>query len=244
MAQNIEAIFFDIGDTLRQRVPDPTLQAHASEELLALVQPTQPPETFFGRLGRGYGEYKKWRQETLIEVTEKELWTQWLLPNDQPERIAPLAERLTNLFRLRGGRAVWRPGAEHVIRELHARRYTLGIISNTISSCETPQALEQADLARYFVVTILSTSFGKRKPDPQVFVHAARVANVPPDRCAYVGDRPSRDVLGCKRAGFALSIVIEGADHPDESEEDFLKPDLAIRELTDLLNIFPARKNK
>ncbi len=191
MAQNIEAIFFDIGDTLRERVPDHTLQAHASEELLALVQPAQPPEVFFERLGQGYRDYQEWRQETLIEVTEKELWTRWLLRDYPPDRIAPLAERLTHLYRLHGGRAVWRPDAERVIHKPHTRGYTLGIISNTISSCETPEALEESALTHYFSAVILSTTFGKRKPNPEVFLHAARLAKVSPNTCAYVGDRPS-----------------------------------------------------
>ena len=158
-----------------------------------------------------------------------------------PDRIAPLAERLTHLCRLRGGRTVWRPDAIRVVREFHARGYILGIISNTISGCETPQALEEADLTRLFSAVVLSTTFGKRKPDASIFLHAARLANVAPNLCAYIGDRPSRDVVGCQRAGFAMSIVVEGADHPDETEIELPKPDLTIYNLRELLDIFPPR---
>lgn len=242
MMPSIAAIFFDIGDTLRERVPDPTLQAQASEALLAFIQPSEPPEIFFNRLQQAYREYIQWRQETFIEISETELWTRWLLRDYPPDRIAPLAERLTHLYRLRGGRAVWRPDAVRVVRELCARGYVLGIISNTISSCETPQALADADLAQLFSAVVLSITFGKRKPDPAIFLHAARLANVSPNLCAYVGDRPSRDVVGSRLAGFAMSIIVAGTEHPDESEANIPKPDLAICELCELLKIFPEKK--
>ncbi len=236
---DIQAIFFDIGDTLRERVQDEQIQAKATQDFVALVQPKAKPHEFCAQLDQRYHDYQQWRQKTLIEVTEPELWTRWMLPDFPPDRIAPMAGRLTDLWRLRGGKGIWREDAPNVIRELHARGYVLGVISNTISSTETPSVLEEFNLTRLFAAVILSTTFGKRKPDPELFTEAAWRANVVPNRSAYVGDRPSRDVLGCKRAGFALSIVVagEGLERDEDDEED-LVPDVVIHELSELLDIF------
>ncbi len=241
MTLDIRAIFFDIGDTLRERVPDPEVQSRATQELIELVQPNEKPDEFFAQASQRFHNYGQWRQKTLIEVSEQELWTRWMLPDFPPERVAPMAGRLTDLWRLRNGRGAWRGDAPRVIRELHQRGYVLGVISNTISSTETPSALDEQDLTRFFSTVILSATFGKRKPDPELFIEAARRANVSPNRCAYVGDRPSRDVLGCKRAGFSLAIVIAG-DGMELDKNDLVnlpKPDLVICELSELLGIFP-----
>lgn len=242
--REVEAIFFDVGDTLRTRVSDPTLQAQASEELYGLIQPTQPPEIFFQNIDQRYRDYQTWRRQTMIEITEQELWSRWMLPDFPAERLAPLVDRLMDLYRLRSGRPVWLEGAEKVIPELFARGYKLAIISNTISRTETPQALKDSNLTRYFNPVILSTTFGKRKPDPELFLHAARLANVLPQHCAYIGDQPTRDVVGSKRAGFALSIIIESSMSFSASDDEMLKPDLTIRQLSELLNIFPERVKK
>ncbi len=244
MPNNIQAIFFDIGDTLRERVPDTQIQAKATQDFIALVQPKVNPDEFFAQVNQRYHDYQQWRQKSLIEVTESELWTRWMLPDFPPDRIAPMAGHLTDLWRLRGGKGMWREDAPEVLRELHARGYVLGVISNTISSSETPRVLEELDLTRLFATVILSTTFGKRKPDPELFGEAARRAKVAPNRCAYVGDRPSRDVLGCKCGGFAMAIVMAGDGLMKDIDEDLPAPDLVIHELRELLDIFPPKGNE
>lgn len=244
LIQNIEAIFFDVGDTLRTRVPDQELHTQAGLELYALVHPSEPQDIFLHQLDDKYRDYQIWRRKTMIEITEKDLWIHWMLPDLPPEQIIPIVDRLMDLYRQRSGRAVWMEGAERVISELHAREYRLAIISNTISRTETPQALEEAGLSRYFDPVILSTTFGKRKPDPELFLHAARLAHVAPVCCAYVGDQPSRDVVGSKRAGLALSIILAQDDRTVEALDAMLKPDITIRRLDELLDIFQTRVKK
>ena len=70
------------------------------------------------------------------------------------------------------------------------------------------------------------------------------MAGVEPGRCAYVGDQPSRDVAGCKRAGFALSIIIESGAPMAVSQDELLKPDFTIHRLSELLDIFQSRVKK
>ena len=63
-------------------------------------------------------------------------------------KIAPIAGKLTRLWRNRVGRRVARPDVERVIIELSQRGYRLGIIANTITETEIPDWLEEANLAQ------------------------------------------------------------------------------------------------
>jgi HAD superfamily hydrolase (TIGR01509 family) len=189
-----------------------------------------------------YKVYRKWAFETLIEASEMELWTRWMLPDWPSAQVAPLAPELTFLYRQTMGRRFARPDAEQVIVELSRRGYCLGILSNTITEREIPEWLEEDGLSRYFPTVVLSSIFGRRKPDPAIYLEAARRAGVDPARSAYVADNPSRDVPGSRRAGFGMVIIMmEPADLEKKAPAGETMPDLIIHEFGQLLDIFPDR---
>jgi hypothetical protein len=66
MHHDIEAIFLDVGNTLRILVKDAPHQAQAKQQLATLVGARESPETFFERLDARYRTYRKWAFETLI----------------------------------------------------------------------------------------------------------------------------------------------------------------------------------
>jgi putative hydrolase of the HAD superfamily len=199
MHHDIEAIFLDVGNTLRVVVEDEAFQAQARQQLMTLVGVQEPPETFFAQLDARWKAYRKWSFENLTEASEKELWTRFMLPDFPAERIAPLSGKLTRL---------WRDG-----------------------------------LTQYFKAVVLSSKFRHRKPGPEIYWEAARRVGVAPARSAYVGDNPIRDVLGTRRAGFGMIIILmEPAKLEQEPPMGENKPDLIIHECSELLGIFPARQ--
>ena len=237
----MEAIFLDHGNTLRVVVQDEPFQAQARQQLATLVGAKESPEAFCAWLEERYKICKQRAKETMIEASEKDLWTRCMLPEWPPEKIAPLAGRLTRLWRDRDGRRVPRPDTEYVIVELSRRGYRLGIIANTITETEIPDWLEESGLAPYFDTVILSSIYGRRKPGPDIYLEAARRVGVDPARSVYVGDNPSRDILGTRRAGFGMAIMLMEPDtlekEPSTGENT---PDLIIHELRELLDIFPG----
>jgi len=243
MNHDIEAIFLDHGNTLRVVVKDEAFQARARQELATLVGAQGSPEAFCEWLDERYKVCKQRAKVSMIEASEVELWTRGMLPEWPPEKIAPLAGRLTRLWRDRDGRRIPRPDTKEVIVELSSRGYCLGIIANTITETEIPDWLEEEGLTQYFKVVVLSSILGKRKPGPEIYLEAARRAGVDPARSVYVGDNPSRDILGTRLAGFGGTILLMEPDtlekEPATGED---KPDLIIHELRELLDIFPARQ--
>jgi len=242
MNQNIEAIFLDVGNTLRIVIEDPEFMCQAKKDLMTLVGVQEPEKDFFEGLEARWKAYRKQSKESLVEASEKDLWTKWLLPDYPVEKIAPLSGKLTRLWRDHDGRRVPRADVKSTVIELHKRGYILGIIANTITETEIPDWMEADGLTQYFKAVILSSKVGTRKPDPQIYWEAARSVGVDPAKCAYVGDNPVRDVEGTQRAGFSTMIlIIEPATLAKEPPKEVVKPDHTIRTMSELLDIFPAR---
>lgn len=243
MTSDIEAIFIDVGHTLRVLVKDEPYQARARRQIATLVGAQESPEDFCELLDARYKVYRKWAFETLREASERELWTHWLLPDWPAERIAPLSGELTYLYRQTMGHRHARPEVPQVVVELCNRGYHLGILSNTITEREIPEWLQEDGLDQYFRTMVLSSIYGYRKPGPEIYLEAARQAGVHPSRAAYVADNPIRDVLGSRRAGFGMIIILlDPADGGVKAPDEDNQPDLIIEDLTQLLDVFPSRK--
>jgi putative hydrolase of the HAD superfamily len=242
MNQDIEAIFLDVGNTLRIVVEDEAFQADARQQLVTLVGAQETPEVFVEKLEGRYQVLRKRAKGTLTEASEKEMWTRWMLPDFPTEKIAPLSGKLTRLWRDCDGRRVARPDVKKVVVELSKRGYVLGIIANTITETEIPDWLEEDSITEYFKTVVLSSKVGCRKPGPEIYLEAARRIGVAPMKCVYVGDNPSRDILGARLAGYGMAIILmEPATLKKEPPIGESKPDCLIHELSELLEIFPAR---
>ena len=241
MYPEIDAIFLDIGNTLRILIKEEPYRAEARQKIVSSIGTNEPADDFCAELDRRYKEYRKWAFEHLTEAPEEELWTRWLAPEFPVEKIVPLAHELTYQFRQSMGRRVMADGCKDVIINLHARGYTLGIINNVITTSEIPDWLAAEDLEQYFKSVLLSSSFGRRKPDPSIYLEAARRAEVAPEKCAYVGDNFSRDVTGTRAAGFGMVIILPDPAEKDDPVPIDYQPDLVVQSLRDLLDHFPSR---
>ncbi|MBN1934578.1 MAG: HAD family hydrolase [Anaerolineae bacterium] len=236
-----KAIFLDLGNTLRVLVKDQAHMAQARCKIVELLGSDQDPTAFCQELDARYKIYRKWAFENLTEASEAELWTRWLAPEFPAEQVAPLGAELTFQFRQSMGRRRVVEGGREVVDELYRRGYVLGIISNLIGTREIPEWLQADGFAPYFKAVALSSILGRRKPDPAIYLEAARLAGVEPARCIYVGDNPKRDVVGARQAGFGMVVLImthqELAQDPIALEH---RPDLIIHEFCELLDVFPG----
>ena len=240
---NIDTIFFDVGATLRYVVEDPEFAAEAERQLMELVGATEEHDVFFEKLEANWKAYRKRAKSVLLDVSEMELWLQYLLPDYPAERVAPHAARLTRLWRDHDGRRLAHEGVVDTLRELKRRGYKLGIIANTITETEIPDWMCEAGVADCFRTVILSSKVRLRKPDPAIYLLAARCAESIPENCAYVGDNPVRDVEGALDAGYGCMVLFEDAGTADrEGKAPKRLPDYRIHAIPELLELFPPRK--
>jgi putative hydrolase of the HAD superfamily len=237
--ENIKAIFFDVNGTLRRREPHAATQQAAYQRMLELIGRENVPVDYWDKIAARYKEYSDWAQGKQVQLTESEIWTKWLLPNESPARIAVNASELMLTWGKRKGRVVPLDGSENVLQSLIERGYTLGLISNTMSTLDIPGFVERQGWGRFFKVIMLSAFERTRKPAPDLFHKAAQLAGVSPVECAYVGNKFSKDIIGCKRAGYALGIILQSVDKPySEEENQEVRSDIVIDTLEDLLSIF------
>ena len=241
MRPAIDAIFIDVGNTLRILIKDEQHQSAARRKIAELIGSQESPEILCARLDERYKIYRKWAFETWIEAPESELWTRWLLPDFPTEKIASIADQLTYHYRQSMGRRILQQDAKQVVSELSLRGYQLGIISNVITAKEIPDWLETDGLTQYFKAVVLSSITGRRKPNPEVYWDAARRIGVPPEKCVYVGDNLARDVVGTRKAGFGMIVILISPQELEKSPPTSgNQPDVIIHEFKQLLDIFPA----
>lgn len=242
MAPEIKTIFFDVGNTLRVVVKDQEFIDKAEAGLMELIQTKETHDELFAKLEERWKKYRKLSKETLLDASEGELWTQYMLPDYEPNMVFANAARLTRLWRDHDGRRVARPDAVATLKELCARGYTLGIIANTVTETEIPDWMAADGVAQCFKTTLLSSKVRLRKPDPEIYHLACRCIGTPEANCAYVGDNPVRDVEGTQAAGFGMMIRIDEPDtlNMEHATGKEFTPDHVITSLSELLDIFPA----
>ncbi len=115
------------------------------------------------------------------------------------------------------------------LEKFKSRYPVMGLVSNTVFPDRAHKAeLRRFGIAPYLNFAIFSSSFGLRKPHPDIFYHAVNLAGYAPCECVYVGDRYVEDVSGPRRIGMkAILKRKSGRVYPDEM------PDLD-REITTL----------
>lgn len=241
VSKNIKAILFDVNGTLRVREPHDATQQAARQRILVILGKAEADDGFWLQLEERYKAYGAWAGEHLVQLSETEIWTHWMLPDVPQEKVAPHASELMLAWSERKGRVIPKSETEPVLDELQRCGYRLGLISNTMSTLDIPGFVERYGWQKYFNVVLLSAFEKSRKPSPDLFLKAASRLDCKPEECAYVGNRYSKDIVGCKKAGFALGIMLYDPAKPvptDQALDD--KPDQTIDSLNRLLDIFPA----
>jgi putative hydrolase of the HAD superfamily len=130
---------------------------------------------------------------------------------------------------------LWRrvmPGMPETLRGLLARGYRVAAISNADGRAES--VLTSIGFAHEFEFVLDSHDLGVEKPDPRIFL------DVPPARCAYVGDVVAIDVEGARAAG--LHPVLFDAYGSYELDATGGAPRAA--EPAQLLGLFPDRRDE
>jgi HAD superfamily hydrolase (TIGR01549 family) len=244
MVHRIEAVLFDMGGTLRSTKKRSKDERHKIVgEILRLLGSGADPADFSRLLSRRAIAYRRWARETMIELNEAELWTRWMLPDWPEAQVREHAIQLNRLWREATGERVVFPETAQVVLELFRRGYRLGLVSNTTSSIEAPEALKKLGLTSCFETMILSAVVGKRKPDPAILLEATNRMGIQPEKCAYIGDIPQRDVAAARKAGFSKTVLIRDPSRWGTRPigDPWLEPDHHIGNLKELLDIFPAR---
>ena len=165
------------------------------------------------------------------------VWREFIFPGYplDAEAMDSIAEEGTLYIETHYYKRQMRPEMPHVLESIKNLGLKIGLISNVCSRGQVPQNLDQYRILHYFDPIVLSSEYGRRKPDPAIFHYAARLANVPTSESVYVGDRIARDIVGARKAGFKFAIQICHDFNHGETDDGAI-PDLVIHQMDELVD--------
>ncbi len=146
---------------------------------------------------------------------------------DPPQEIsADVVRRLEEVYRQR---LPLIDGAHEAVERL-AARWPLGLASSSNREV-IDLVLDLSGLARFFRVTVSSEEVPRGKPEPDVYLEAARGLGVPPEGCAAVEDSHN-GIRSAKAAGMRV-IAIPNQHYPP-GEEALALADVTLSSLAEL----------
>ena len=250
VSMSLQALFFDMGGTIE------TFGYHRETGLAATrglrealrgagIDPGLEEEALYERIRNGLARYKQWSLVSLEELPPARVWADYVfagLPVDR-QKLEAAAEQLAFLVETTFYERAMRPEMPAVLQEIQNLGLKIGLISNVNSRGQVPENLSRYGIRHYFDPIVLSSEYGRRKPDPAIFHYAARLANVPTGACLYVGDRIARDILGARKAGFRLAVQIRH-DFDHGEQDTGAVPDHVIGNMLELVEIVKAELNR
>jgi HAD superfamily hydrolase (TIGR01509 family) len=148
------------------------------------------------------------------------------VPDPPREISADVVRRLEEVYRKR---LPLIDGAHEAVERL-AARWPLGLASSSNREV-IDLVLDLSGLARFFRVTVSSEEVPRGKPEPDVYLEAARGLGVPPERCAAVEDSHN-GIRSAKAAGMRV-IAIPNQHYPP-GEQALALADVTLSSLAEL----------
>ena len=194
-------VFFDLDGTLADTAPD--LVAATNQLLSARNLPVKPYEQLRpcasagarGLIGGAFG-----------------------IDTKHPDFIALRDEFFANYEKALFVHSKLFDGMEHLLNQLESAQLPWGIVTNKSERFTNP-LIELMGLRQRSISTVSGDTTPHSKPHPEPILHAARIANLDPNKSLYVGD-DIRDVIAGKAAGMktvAAAYGYCGCEEPPEA---------------------------
>lgn len=239
----IQAVIFDMGGTIETFCYTHELRRKATAVLQqcllqAGIDLHMGNESLYQLITQGLNRYKRWSIQTMEELPPQRVWKEFILTGlvYDPVLLDGIAEELMFLLETRYYDRSMRLEIPQVLATLKQMGLKIGLISNVNSRTQVPANLKAYGIFDYFDPIVLSSEYGRRKPDPAIFHYAARLIDIPASACLYVGDRLARDIDGARRAGYGMAVQIRHNFDQGEKDEG-TTPDAVIDNMTQLLDL-------
>lgn len=203
---SIKAIFFDLDGTLRHNIPsgDQILNAYLIEHGISI-----DPEDHLKAMR---WEYSYWanspdlRDDIIAHSMDTDqFWTEYTkrrllalnLSVEQSTEFAPkVSKHMGESYK---PESIVPEDVRRVLPELKKAGYTMAVISNRDRPFQ--DVLDSHGLSEFFDFSLAGGEVDIYKPEPGIFEHALKRANLTPQETVYVGDNYFADVIGSRRAG-------------------------------------------
>ncbi len=117
----------------------------------------------------------------------------------------------------------WEPfeNTKETLKELAMRNIKIALISNHPNHNTIKNMLKKHDLLKYFNFITTSAKFGKKKPDPNIFIHTLKKLGLEdqPKSVIMCGDEYA-DIIGAERVNIQSILLERKYKFPFEKEID------------------------
>jgi len=203
---SIKAIFFDLDGTLRHSVPEAS--DVSSDYTATLGLPINEED----RLRAARWEYLYWasspdlRDDLIAHSADTEnFWTEYsrrrlvavgASPAWAAEHAAKVSAHMGEMYR---PDSIVPEDVRRTLPILKEAGYYMAVLSNR----DKPflDVMDSHDLTQYFEFSLAAGEVDIYKPEPGVFEHALKRADLVAQEVVYVGDNYFADVIGARRAG-------------------------------------------
>ena len=200
--RNIEAVLFDLDNTLYDR--DATFLAWARwfvRERLGLSEDSPRAEAIDLLVAMDASGYRP-REDLFRGI--KEMY---------PSLESAVEELVADFYREHVSHLSLEPDSRLLLDALSAARIPFGIVTN--GSAGQILKIGKLGLDALTSCVYISALFGVRKPEPAIFLAAARDLGVQPRGILFVGDHPEADIAGAAAVGMRTAWLRRGREWPD-----------------------------
>lgn len=204
----IEAVLFDLGDTLLDFDPLPRKQLFhpAAEATYAHLKSKGCNLPDFEKYYAANRSAVLWAHifATLRgrETDSFHALQRWFRKQGYPCDDESVRELIWIWYQPVIPRSTVAPDVIPTLRRLTSDGLRLALVSNTLlPGCVLDRHLEMVGLIPFFPVRIYSSEVGYRKPKPIIFQAALDALDLPSGSCAFVGDLVKTDIKGSNRMG-------------------------------------------
>jgi beta-phosphoglucomutase len=160
--------------------------------------------TFFGRRGQAIDADAFFVQYTGRH--SREILREYLGPNLSDHACALLGEEKDVVYRaLHAPHLAPMPGLMALLSQAKGRGMALAV-ATAAPEVNIRFTLDGLDLRRHFDAVVGAADVARGKPEPDVFLEAARRCGVPPSQCIVFEDAPL-GVLAAQRAGMRAAVL-------------------------------------
>ena len=223
----IKAVLFDLYDTLLERDQEKDAEidlsiVNAARQLGYDVYPKefQTARAFFWRLYNRRGKVQNSLE--LAKVTFDELGVEFD-EKDLLKNVVPLFNQYSESIHLY-------PGALSCIKQLHERKYALGIVAN--AGFNGYWNTRRFGLDAFFKSIVISFNVNVRKPHPEIFQKALTELGVSAEQSVFVGDDIEDDIFGAQRLG--MKTILVARQPPEGFALKEIRPDFEVQTLKEV----------
>ena len=205
-SNGIKAIFFDLDGTLRHSVPAggdifnqylQTLGIHLNEK--DRLRAMRWEYTYWANSTDLLEDFKTHEGETenfWIEYSRRRLVTLGISPPQSLELAPKVSAHMRETYK---PESIVPDDVRRILPELKEVGYILAVISNRDKPFH--ETLESHGISEFFDFSLAGGEVDAYKPEPGIFEHALKRADVHAGEAIYVGDNYFADVIGSRRAG-------------------------------------------